>query len=100
LGKQFEFAGVDETGYSAGSIMAFPNPLNGNRINFRCSGKFDNTAITGNYSVFIFNLTGEELYSGSFRQSIDIPRISPGLYIISVRDENGQIISVSKLIKN
>ncbi len=26
--------------------------------------------------------------------------ISPGLYIISVKDEKGQIISVSKLIKN
>jgi hypothetical protein len=100
LGKQFEFEGVDEPGLKTGSIIAYPNPLNGNRINFRCSGKFENSSKTGNYSVSIYNLTGEELYYGSFRQSIDIPRISPGLYIISVRDENGQIISVSKLIKN
>jgi hypothetical protein len=100
LGKQFEFAGIDEPGFETGSIIAYPNPLNGNRISFRCSGKFENAAETGNFSISIHNLTGEELYSGSFHQSIDIPRLCPGLYIISVRDKNGQIISVSKLIKN
>jgi hypothetical protein len=100
LGKQFEFAGIEEPAPEAGSIIPYPNPANGNRISFKCSGKFENTAETGNSIVSIYNLTGEELFSGTFRQSIDIPRLSPGLYIISVRDENGQIISVSKLIKN
>jgi hypothetical protein len=100
LGKQFEFAGIDERRFETGSIIPYPNPVNGNRISFRCTGKFENTVQTCNYSVSIYNLTGQELYSGSFRQSIDIPRLSPGLYIISVRDANGQIISVSKLIKN
>jgi hypothetical protein len=100
MGKQFEFAGINENGTEAGSIVPYPNPLNGNQISFKCTGRFEKIAETGNSSVSIHNLTGEELFSGSFRQSIDIPRLSPGLYIISVRDENGQIISVSKLIKN
>ncbi|MCK9398492.1 MAG: T9SS type A sorting domain-containing protein [Bacteroidales bacterium] len=100
LGKAFQVSGLDEPTYDAGSIIPYPNPLNGSRINFRCTGKYENTTETGNFSVSIHSLPGEELFSGSFRQSIDIPRFSPGLYIISVRDENGQIISVSKLIKN
>lgn len=100
LGKQFEFAGIDETVTETGSIIPYPNPLNGNRISFRCTGKFENSAESGNYIVSIYSITGEELYSGSFRQSLEIPGLSPGLYIISVRDENRQIIAVSKLIKN
>jgi hypothetical protein len=100
LGEQFEFAGVDEPGFNAGSIIPYPNPLNGNRIHFKCSGKYENTIETGNFSISIHSLPGEQLFFGSFCQSIDIPRLSPGLYIISVKDEQGQIISVSKLIKN
>jgi hypothetical protein len=100
LGKAFQVSGVDDPGYEASSIIPYPNPLNGNRINFRCTGKYENAAETGKFSISIHNLPGEELFYGSFHQSIDIPRFSPGLYIISVRDEHGQIISVSKLIKN
>lgn len=100
LGKQFEFAGIQDPTVEDGSIVPYPNPLNGNRISFKCTGKYENSAETGNFSVSMHNLTGEELFNGSFRQSVEIPRLSPGLYIISVRDENGQIISVSKLIKN
>lgn len=100
LGKAFQVSGIDDPGYEASSIIPYPNPLNGNRINFRCTGKYENAAETDKFSVAIHSLPGEELFSGSFHQSIDLPRFSPGLYIISVRDEHGQIISVSKLIKN
>jgi hypothetical protein len=100
LGKQFEFAGIEEPAPVAGSITPYPNPINGNRIGFKCTGKYENSAETAGFSVSIYNLTGVELFSGSFRPSVDIPLLSPGLYIISVRDQNRQIISVSKLIKN
>jgi hypothetical protein len=99
LGKPVEFSGIKEPVYNAGSISPYPNPLNSNRINFRCTGIYENTSTTGGFRVLVNNLLGEELYSGIFRRSIDID-ISPGLYIISVKDEKGQIISVSKLIKN
>jgi hypothetical protein len=100
LGKQFEFAGIEEPAPVAGSIIPYPNPINGNRIGFKCTGKYENSTETASFSVSIYNLTGVELFSGSFRPSVDIPLLSPGLYIISVRDQNRQIISVSKLIKN
>jgi hypothetical protein len=100
LGKAFEVSGVDDHRNEVASIIPYPNPLNGNRINFRCTGKYINSAETGNFSVSIFNLPGEELFSGPFRPSVEIPSLSPGLYIISVRDQLGQVISVSKLIKN
>jgi hypothetical protein len=100
LGDAFQVSGLNENDNREGSITAYPNPLNGSRINFRCSGKYEDGSKTEGFFVTVHSLPGEELFSGEFRQSVDIGRISPGLYIISVKDKQGQIISVSKLVKN
>jgi len=101
LGKAFEISGVnDDPEVPASSLTIYPNPLNGNKINFRCEGKFSLPTLTNEFTVEIHNLAGIELFSGPFSRTIDTGIISPGLYIISVRDKQGQIISVSKLIKN
>jgi len=100
LGKAFQISGVEEPVNVAGSITPYPNPLNGSQISFRCTGKYADIAITERYRVSVHSIHGEELFTGPYRQSIDIGRVSPGLYIISVKDEQGQMLSVSKLIKN
>ncbi len=100
LGDAFQVSDVNEYDSGDGSITPYPNPLNGSRINFRCSGKYEDGSKTDGFRVTVHSLPGEELFSGEFRQSVEIGRISPGLYIVSVKDEQGQIISVSKLIKN
>jgi len=100
LGKKFQVSGLDDPGLAAGSITPYPNPLNGNIISFRCEGKYAEQAIIEDYLVEIHSISGSRLYTGAFRKSIDVGRMSPGLYIITVKDESGQIISVSKLIKN
>jgi hypothetical protein len=100
LGKPFQVSGVGEAQNEPGSIMPYPNPLNGSRISFRCTGKYENIHERSGYRVSIHSLPGEEIFSGPFRQSIDIGTVSPGLYIITIKDSYGQVISVSKLIKN
>jgi hypothetical protein len=100
LGDPFQVSDVEEYGYEKGLITPYPNPLNGNRINFRCMGRYEDVLSTAGFSFAIHNLQGEELYSGAFRHTADIGPVSPGLYIITVRDGQGQIITVSKLIKN
>jgi len=100
LGVPFDYSGVDEPGTVAGTIIPYPNPLNGSRLSFRCSGVYEDVSLTNEFRVSVYSLPGEEIYSGAFRSSVDIGRISPGLYIVSVKDEQGQLISVSKLIKN
>jgi hypothetical protein len=100
LGKPFDFSSVDELQETAGSITPYPNPLTGNLIRFRCTGIYEDQALTGKYSISIMNLPGEEIFTGAFTHQVDPGRLSPGLYIIAVKDESGQIISVSKLIKN
>jgi hypothetical protein len=100
LGKPFQISGIDEKQEISSALTPYPNPLNGNMISFRCTGKYADPAITGNFIIQVYNLTGVELFSGEFHQHTELGNISPGLYFITVKDERGQIISISKLIKN
>jgi hypothetical protein len=100
LGKKFEISGLDENPVSAGTIVAYPNPLNSNRISLKCTGVYENPFVTEKFHLFLHNILGEEIYSGTFLPSVDLGDISPGLYILTVESETGELISVSKLIKN
>lgn len=100
LGKKFSPTGIDDAIETAGSITPYPNPLNSNRISFKCTGAYENPTLTFPYRVSIHSLLGEEIYSGDFEQTINIGNISPGLYILIVKNDQGDLISVSKLIKN
>lgn len=100
LGKAFDYSGIDEVPVAAGTITPYPNPLNGNLIRFKCTGIFEDPSLTNDLRISIFNLPGEEIYSGAFSNQVDPGKLSPGLYILSVRDASGQIVSISKLIKN
>jgi len=85
---------------AAGSIVPYPNPLNGRQVNFRCTGIYESSAITNHCNVFLHNILGNEVFSGSFRPSINIGPVSPGLYLLTIKNDKGELISVSKLIKN
>jgi hypothetical protein len=61
----------------------------------------------GNYKINIFGANGQEIYKqqikhngGTISQTIELPStISKGIYILSVKDENGNIIFNEKLVK-
>ncbi len=100
LGKYFDFSGVDEEFSSQGTITPYPNPMSGSLISFRCSGIYEDPSTTADFQISILNLPGEEVYAGEFSRQVNPGRLSPGLYIVTIRDKAGQIISVSKLIRN
>jgi hypothetical protein len=100
LGKAFEMSGVGEPEAPEALIVPYPNPLHGRWINFRCSGKYADESKTHDLIVSIYSIHGFKLSEDPFRQSLDAGHLAPGLYIIRITDRTGQIISVSKLIKN
>ena len=100
LGKAFSPSGVGDNPSDAGSIIPYPNPLNGNQVGFKCTGIYENSSVTDHFIVSMHNLLGNEVFSGSFRSSLNIGAVSPGLYLLTIKNEDGKIISVSKLIKN
>ena len=61
----------------------------------------------GNYKINIFGSNGQEIYKqqikhngGTIAQTIELPStISKGVYMLSVKDENGNIIFKEKLVR-
>jgi Secretion system C-terminal sorting domain len=61
----------------------------------------------GNYMINIFGANGQEIYKqqikhngGTISQTIELPlTLSKGVYMLSVKDENGNIIFKEKLVK-
>ena len=100
LGKEFEISGIDDHAENNGSISPYPNPIRGNQLSFKCTGIYENSVMTNRYMVSIHSILGQELYSGQFSQKIDTGNLNPGMFIVTVTDDRGVIISVSKLIKN
>ena len=100
LGKAFEISAVDDQPAEKNTLTPYPNPLKSNTLHFQCEGKYADAFITRNFRTEIHSLTGSTVFSAPFKQTIEIGPLSPGLYIIIIKNEEGQIISVSKLIKN
>ncbi|NTV83109.1 MAG: T9SS type A sorting domain-containing protein [Bacteroidales bacterium] len=100
LGKKFSLTGLEENPESAGAIVPYPNPLNGNRIMFKCTGIYENKALTNGFRVSINSILGAEVFSGAFLESLEIGQLSPGLYILCIKNDKGERISSSKLIIN
>ena len=99
LGKKFEILGTEEPQIAESQIVPYPNPLDGSHINFRCSGKYAESSATNDLLVSIFNMMGNKIFEGQFRQPLDAGNLAPGLYIIRIMEPSGKIVSSNKLIK-
>ena len=82
-------------------LSLYPNPVL-NRIVSLQGSDLDR----GNYKISIFGANGQEIYKqqikhsgGTISQTIELPStIGKGVYVFSVRDENGDIIYKEKLV--
>ena len=99
LGKEFSISGIADQELIKGSIIPYPNPVNGNDISFKCTGIYENEALTGHYQVSVHSILGQEIYSGQFRKKITTGNLNPGVYVVTVFSDQGETVSVSKLIK-
>ena len=82
-------------------LSLYPNPVLNRIVSLQGSD-----LSRGNYKISIFAANGQEIYKkqikhngGTISQTIELPStISKGVYVFSVRDENGDIIFNEKLV--
>ena len=82
-------------------LSIYPNPVLNRVVSLQGSD-----LARGNYKISIFAANGQEIYKqqikhngGTISQTIELPStISKGVYMFSVRDENGDIIFNDKLV--
>lgn len=65
-----------------------------------------NTANSGNFDFILYDLNGKQVFQHEYQSEanvstpIEIPMMSPGIYVAKVLDGNGKTIHEQKLIKN
>jgi hypothetical protein len=87
-------AGIDETTQASSLFSIIPNPASG-KITILHEGGFNKDEIT----VFIYNLNGEQLFSGTFLNfpaTVDIVKFPPGVYLLKITYRSG--MEVKKLV--
>lgn len=73
------------------TLNVYPNPLAGNDLSLMLSNP-----VTGEVRVNMYTVAGQQVFSrtfrgifGSFSQTLRIPELAPGLYVITVRTDSG-----------
>ena len=85
--------GIDELNQQSKLIRIFPNPT---------QGKFNIVADMNNYGVRLSNIQGQEIITYQAKENktiLDIEHLSKGIYVISIFDENSQLVDVRKLVR-
>ncbi len=100
LGKAFNPNGINEVAGITNDIQVYPNPLNGNQLHFRMSGKYRESGSTNDLMVEIYNLLGQSVWQSEFRPDITVDLPSRGIYILRVVGKDKQAVLSTKLIKN
>jgi len=85
--------GVEDLGLSLFNINVYPNPTSG-ILNFK-------SEMNQVLQIGIFNNYGQIVYSSAVLNdnSIDISRLSTGIYFVKLTDENGNILLSRKILK-
>lgn len=91
---------LSEDSYNGIIFKSYPNPVN-NFINIEWKN-----ASAGSYQISVTNISGQvimmrnlQLPVGVVQDQMNISQLRQGMYILSVRSDNGQLIGQNRLIK-
>lgn len=76
-------------------LTIYPNPVQ-SLIHLDLQKKYDTPA----YQVVVHDIMGRTIYQNAFETTIDASQWQAGYYILTLQDEQGQLISQHKLIKH
>lgn len=76
-------------------LLIYPNPTK-DILNL----DLDNYEQVDQYTVYIHNGLGQEVYVNPFERQLNFSNWNAGLYVLSLRDEKGKLIAQRKIIKH
>jgi len=91
----FSTIAVDEIELVENELTIYPNPTK-DVLHLELS----NYEETDNYQLSIHNAVGQEVYTSNFEQQLSLGTWNTGLYILTLRNEQGRIIAQQKIIKH
>ena len=96
LGKTLPLvAGINEIKYKTNEIKVFPNPTSGNDVTIDIPEMKNQDA--SKYTIQLFDMLGNEVYTSSFTKNINVPNLQNGIYILSVTSNSSNIRYFTRL---
>jgi len=90
----FTTIAVDEIERVQNELKIYPNPTK-DVLNLELSAYKE----VDNYQLYIHNAVGQEVYVSNFEKQLHIGTWKMGLYILTLRNEKGELIAQQKIIK-
>lgn len=91
--------GINEHVKNKYNFAIYPNPGNG-IINFNLETLNENEE----FSLEVINITGRQVKSFEMKNQknnvVDISSVAQGIYLLQIKNKQGQLVGISKLIKN
>ena len=80
----------EELNLDTKEIILYPNPAQ-NLVNI--------DGLDGFFTVAIYDLSGRRVTFAENEHTIDVNHLDPGLYLVDIRDEDGNSLYAKKLVK-
>ncbi|CAA6829188.1 MAG: Unknown protein [uncultured Aureispira sp.] len=93
--SNFSTIAIDEVESIQTELTIYPNPTK-DVLNLELSAY---EAVDA-YQLYIHNAVGQEVYSSNFEKQLSVGTWNTGLYILTLRNEQGTIIAQQKIIKH
>jgi hypothetical protein len=93
--SNFTTIAVDEVESVQNELTIYPNPTR-DVLNLELS----NYEAVDDYQLYIHNAVGQEVYTSNFEKQLNVGAWNTGLYILTLRNEQGTIIAQQKIIKH
>ncbi len=77
-----EITNIPENDHEDLSIKIYPNPVNGNEINMLLPKSISYNIRSG--KTIIYNLFGQKVYKGSYKEQLNVSHLQRGMYIVKV----------------
>lgn len=84
--------GINENRNETNGISIYPNPANNN-----LTIKLNNKELNPTHIV-VYDLTGKQILTEPFSETISIEKLTPGIYYLSLTGSGGEILPVQKII--
>ncbi len=94
IDPNFSTIAVDEVEVIENELRVYPNPTD-NILNLELT----NYEVAEDYQLYIHNAVGQEIHGSNFERQLNVGSWQSGLYILTLRDEQGNVMAQHKIIK-
>jgi hypothetical protein len=87
--------GVNDRKVRGDLLMIFPNPASGGYVRISLP---DHTGTTEDLIVRISDIAGREVFQGKYSDPLNVSRLVPGIYVLTVTGESGSFKGTGRLV--